>query len=283
VKTNTLTQLSSEVQHLTNRLLKQLPDALPSFLQKRYKRLMNRAIAAKGWIGGGVGLLLLWVWAWQWVLSIAIGLAVIVGVYLGQQRQLKLSWRGWHKLWSRSNRSATVAVLAGILAWGSTYLATAVWLETDRPWLATSVLLEGGGILAILALLLWQLLQQPDRSEAQFQALLADLSDADPLKRLIAVRQLTQSLLGRIANHSALPISPLHLAEYFRLMLDRETEPLVCRALVDSLQALQPSRQLAATQLATVSPSASSSAWAQPMAKISVEQPADPEMGQSSH
>lgn len=253
MKTNTLTQLSSELQHRFD----QLQDALPVSLQTRYKQLARQIMAIRGWLGGGIGLLLLWLWAWQWVLSISLGLSVMVGVYLAQQHQLKLSWRGWSRVWNRSNRSATLAVLAGILAWGSTYLATALWLESDQPWLATSVLLEGFGILAIFSLLLWQILssqfQQPDHSYIRFQALLNDLADADPLKRLLAVRQLTQTLAPAGSRQSTnLPMTSHQVVECFRLMLERETEPLVCNALLDSLRLLQPTRQLAESRLTAV-------------------------------
>lgn len=254
VKTNTLAQLSSELQHLLDRLA----DALPPAFQKRYKQLIYRVTAIKSWLWSGAALLLLWVWVWQWVLSIAVGLIVMIGVYLAQQRQLKVSWRGWSKLWNRSNRASTLAVLSGVLALGSTYLATAVWLESDQHWLATSVLLEGFGLLVILSLLLWQLLnrqfqQQDQQIDNQLQVLLNNLSETDPLKRLIAARQLTQLVLAHDPVNSAFPMTPVHLAECFRLMLDRETEPLVCSALIDGLRALQPSRQLAGTQLPTVS------------------------------
>lgn len=273
MKTNTLAQLSSELQHLLNRLA----DALPPSLQKRYQQLLYRVITTKSWLWGGAALLLLWVWVWQWVLSIAVGLVVMVGVYLAQQRQLKVSWRGWRKLWNRSNRASTLAVLSGILALGSTYLATAVWLESDQHWLATSILLEGLGLLVILSLLLWQMVnrqfQQQDQVGNQLQPLLNDLSEADPLKRLIAIRQLTQWALTHAPTNTALPMTPVHLAECFRLMLDRETEPSVCSALIDGLRALQPSRQLAGTQLATVS----TPSIAQPAAKIEVKRHLDTE------
>jgi hypothetical protein len=257
VKTNTLTQLSSELQHLLDKVINPVQTALPVLLQKRLQRLMQQATAAKGWILAGLGMLLLWVWLWQWVLSIAVGLSVTVGVYLTQQRRLKLSWRGWHRLWKRLNRASTVAALAGILALGSTYLATAVWVESDQHWLVTSVLLEGFGILAIFSLLLWQILhrqfQQQDQGEFQFQILLGELSHTDPLKRLIAVRQLTQWVVNRVPSNASLSIAPEHLAECFRLMLDRETEPLVCSALMESLQHLNPTRQLAGSQLSPMS------------------------------
>lgn len=252
MKTNTLTQITVELQHLVH--LSQ--DLLPASLQKPFKRLIYRADRAKGWLLGSVGLLLLWIWLWQWVLSLAIGLAVMVGVYLAQQRQLKVSWQGWHKLWNRPNRSLSVSVLAGVVALGSTYLTTAVWLETDQHWLATSILLEGCGVLAILAMMLWQWFDhqsgQQEQVDTLFQQWLTELSHSDPLKRMIAVRQTTRHLLTASANASV-PITPGHLIDCFRLMLDRETEPLVCSALIESLQALNPVRQLEETRLSSVS------------------------------
>lgn len=250
MKTNALTQLSTELQHWID----SAQSALAPALQKQLKRLTYRIDGAKGWLLGGAGLLLLWIWIWQWVLSIAVGLVVMVGVYLAQQGQLKLNWRGWRKLWSHSNRSLSFSVLAGIVALGSTYLATAVWLESDRHWLATSILLEGFWILAIGCLLLWQLFNRQfkfkDQEDQQFQRVLADLSHPDPLKRLIAVRQATHCLLST-SDHPALPMTASQLADCFRLMLDRETESLVCQALIESMQTLSP-RQIAGTQLASV-------------------------------
>lgn len=251
MKTNTLTQITVELRHLKN----QLQEALPASLQKPLKRLAHRVESSKGWLIGGAGLLL-WLWMWQWMLAIGAGLAVTVGVYLIQQRRLKLSWRGWQRLWSRANRSLSLSVLAGVVALGSTYLATAVWLETDQHWLVTSILLEGLGILAIVSVLLWQLLhrqlQQQDQTGDRFQQWLSDLSHPDPLRRLIAIRQTTRLLLAASTSNSPLPMTSTHLADCFRLMLDRETETVVCSALIESLQALNPVRQLEGTQLSTV-------------------------------
>lgn len=248
MKTNTLSQFGSELQHLVNRLRV----ALPVSVQKPLRRLSYQITASKGWLLG-LGLLLLWLWVWQWVLSVAVGLAVMVGVYLAQQGQLKLSWRGWRQLWSRTNRALSLSVLVGVVALGSTYLATAVWLESEQHWLSTSILLEWCGILAILGFLGWQFFQQQTQQQTQqaalFQQWLQDLSDPDPVRRLMAIRQTTHALL---TAPTALPITAPHLADCFRLMLDRETESLVCNALIESLQALNPTRQLEGSALSSV-------------------------------
>jgi hypothetical protein len=250
VKTNSLTQLTFEFQHWLQQM-EQRPQVLTPLL-KRLQRSIYQ-FGSNRWLLGGLGILLLWVWIWQWVLSVAVGGAVMIGVYLAQQRQLKFPRQSWRRLWSRTNRAATIAALSGLATLASTYLVTAVWLETEQHWLAISILLEGGGILTILALLLRQTLKhstgQNSQTEVQFQSMLADLSHPDSLKRLIAIRQITQ-LLTRAADQSPqLLLTPAQVTECFRLMLDRETEPLVCNALIESLQQLNPTRQLAASQL----------------------------------
>lgn len=260
--------------------------ALKPALQKNAQRLarltslinpdpINRQT---GWLLAGVGLVLLWVWIWQWVLSLTIGLGVMVVTYLSQQRQLKLNWTGWPKLWKRTNRSLTLSGLAGIVALGSTYLATAVWQESDQHWLATLVLLEGLGILGILTILSFGLWQRANRSNPQSEERdspevwshqvwlhqfssqwLTDLSHPDPLKRLLAVRQTTHAQLSAAGLPAAgLPLTSAQLVDCFRLMLDRETDALVCQALMESMQALHPkplpSTQVSSPPLSPLSP-----------------------------
>lgn len=219
---------------------------IPTHLQTHYTRLTRRFDGAKGWLLGGLGLALLWVWLWQWLLSLAVGSTVMVGAYLAQQKQLKLPtvWLGhWRRLWNRSNRSLSLSVLAGLLALSITFLTTAVWAESEQHWLASGLILEGFGILATFSLLLWQLLRsQVAPAAVSYRQSFDDLSHPDPLKRLIAIRELTQGA----TDSSRLPMTATHLADCFRLMLDRETEPLVCSALLDGLQRLNPVRHLEA-------------------------------------
>lgn len=248
VKSNTLTQMSTDLSHR----LQQVVGNLSPGHKKRLHRLANRFDTAKGWFLGSLGLVLIWVWVWQWLLSLAIGATVGIGVYLVHQRRLNLPWQQfrkvWRQSWQASNRSLTLATLAGTVALVSAYLATAVWVESDQHWLATSILLEGLGIVAIGALLLWQIFR-PAPPVDRVSQWLHDFSHTDPLKRLIAIRQATRAVLTTDAVST---LSPKELADYLRLMLDRETEAVVCNALIESLQQLQPTRQIEGTQLSSV-------------------------------
>jgi hypothetical protein len=204
--------------------------------------LAARAHRSQNWLLGGLGLVLLWVWLWQWLLSVAVGVTVTIGLYLAQQGQLRFPDR-WRKLWAPANRPLSLAVLGGLVALGSTYLATVLW-TSESHGLAAGVILQSYGLLGVLGLLLWQgsLLRRPTGFP---KADLADLTHEDPLRRLIAVRQLTEAATAPVPTLSA-----SHLADCLRLMLDRETEPLVCSALLDGLQRLNPKSNGAASSQA---------------------------------
>jgi hypothetical protein len=172
-------------------------------------------------------------WNWQLVLALAIGAIALTTVYLAPQKQWHLP--AWQE-WTATNRSLTIAIATGTIATLSTYITTHIWLEADRSWLATGIILQGFGTLSILLFLTYQAL---DRSSKTNPEPLTHLSDPEPLKRLIAIRQLTQQ-----AQQNAAPLPAAQIADCFRLMLDRETEPSVCSALLDSLQTLGQGRQL---------------------------------------
>jgi hypothetical protein len=210
----------------------------------RKNSLLKKIRPAHLW-GSTIALSLI-IWNWQLVLALTIGAIALTTVYLAQQGQWKLPSFNWRE-WQGENRSLTLAIATGTIATLSTYITTHIWLEVDQSWLAIGILLQGFGTLSILCFLTYQTLGRsaetvnPDR--------LAQLSDSDPLKRLIAVRQLTQQ-----AQQNTASLSAVHIADCFRLMLNRETEPSVCSALFDSLQTLGQGRQLnaAARQSVTI-------------------------------
>ncbi len=191
------------------------------------------------WLLGGTVTIALLIWNWKLFVATGAGVLVMLASYMLQ------GW-DWHQLRSRlnqslvgANRQVAIAVGTGGLATLGSYMAVSVWIESPSPWFATAVIAQGMMTLGILILLVWQGLNRQVTSEAtHLNAGVMNLTDSDPLKRLIAVRQITKSL----------PITPISerraIADYFRLMLTRETEPLVRDAVLDGLQAVDPSKQL---------------------------------------
>jgi hypothetical protein len=200
---------------------------------------------------GTVILVALLIWNWQLVMALAVGAVVLVSIYLAQQGQWKIPKIDWRWMWTGANRSLTLAIASGSIAAFSAYITTGIWFEAEQSWLALGIILQGFGTLAILLLLTWQTLNQQFkpagfRDDQRLDDLLGHLSDADPLKRLIAVRQITQKLQAEtLAEDSPTLTSmpPAYMADCFRLMLNRETEPSVCSALLDGLQSLGQGRQ----------------------------------------
>jgi hypothetical protein len=248
-----------------NQLAHWLQDTSSSVLaSQQFLRWRNFLQASQGWWLSSAVLLVLLVLSWQLVLSLGLGLAVLIWVYLAQQGWWQMPQRiDWRKLWSRANRSLTIASISGIVVAGGSFVSIGIWRETHRSWLATGVIIEGLLIVAVLGLLIWQAIGRlsdrpvPLAEKSLIPQLFADLSDADPLKRLVAIRQLThqfQMRLDRSTSAIALPMAAANLADCFRLMLNRETEPLVCSALLEGLAVLAGSRQLAASPTEAISP-----------------------------
>jgi hypothetical protein len=223
---------SREFQQLGRRIRKPLRKNL--FLRNLLFKPKPQVTSTYLW-GTTIALALL-IWNWQLVLALTIGAGVLVSVYLAQQGQWQIPKIHWQQ-WTGANRSLTLAIATGTIATLSTYITSHIWLEADQSWLAIGIILQGFGTLSILLFLTWQTLNR--QTELKSESQLVHLSDADPLKRLIAVRQITQQ-----AQQNTAPLPPAQIADCFRLMLNRETEPSVCSALLEGLQTLGQGRQL---------------------------------------
>lgn len=221
-------QLSQSVQRSALQWL-DLPSVQP---------LLRYAVVSRRWLVSGTALALL-LWNWRLVISLGLGLTAMAAGYLLQQGQGKRLWAALQQRWQTVDRPFWLTLGSSLLVIGASYLTLSIWQELQSFWLAIGFLLQGAVILTVLGFLVWQWRQtqanRSSRNSAINQDWLSDLADADPLKRLLAVRQLTHALTQ---NHPSLLLTPKELAESFRLMLNRETEPILCRALLESLQIL---------------------------------------------
>ncbi len=195
-----------------------------------------------GWLLGLLAASGLFLWDQKLMLSTVSGLAMMALIYAMQQSNWRQRWLPFYKLITNfstlyvnaPSRQVILAVGGGIIAILSTYLAVSIWNDASSPWMAAGAILQGGGTLAVLLMLTGQWLQrQTDRKDVAFTHYLADLTHADPLKRLVAVKQLTRSL-----NRPALDAADrAAIADCFRMMVGQEQEPLVQDAIFDGLQA----------------------------------------------
>jgi hypothetical protein len=174
-------------------------------------------------------------WNWKLLLATSTGVFIMLLVYLMQEWDWQVRWSELRRLFGGSNRQLTLAVGSGGIASLSTYMAISIWVESDSPWIGAGAIIQGLGTLITIILLVWQIInRQLRQDEAKLNNLLTDLTDNDPLKRLIAVRQLTQQIKDNQLERD----QRRQITDYFGLMLSREQESVVRNALLDGIQVL---------------------------------------------
>ncbi|MCC3406019.1 MAG: hypothetical protein JGK17_10580 [Microcoleus sp. PH2017_10_PVI_O_A] len=204
------------------------------------KWLLARLSRSKG---GLAAFTLAAVWGWwnsQLLLSTGLGIAAMMLVYRGQSGEWQLLRSKAEEFWEGPNRRLVLAVGAGGIATLGAYMSLAIWADSDSHWVALSLILQNFGTIAMAGLLLRQALSVgASKDEAALDRILGDLTDADPVKRLIAVRQMTDLMnrggFNRVTSVKSWSARSL-AAECFRLMLSQEPEALVRNALLEGLQ-----------------------------------------------
>lgn len=180
-------------------------------------------------------------WNWKLMVATVAGVLVMVVVYSLHDWDWQIYLSSWRRLFSGTNRQLAIAVGSGGIATLSTYIMVSLWVEPNASWIAAAAMFQGFGTLATLGLLVWQIIkQQTSRDETKCDRLFIDLTDTDPLKRLLAVRHLT-----RWGTRHLHPSTQRQVTDCFRLMLSREPEAIVRDAILDSLQVLDDRKILA--------------------------------------
>lgn len=178
---------------------------------------------------------MLW-WNWQLLLATSAGIAIMLLVYFLQQGDWQKRWSDLGKLFAGANRQLAVAVGSGVFATLATYMAVSVWRDSDSAWIAAGAICQGLGTLAIIIILLGQSRPGPHPTSGlttDLERSIEQLTDIHPLRRLIAVRQLTREFATTQWERDRRII-----ADCLGLMLARETEPAVKNAVLEGLQVM---------------------------------------------
>lgn len=208
---------------------------LPPHLQRQGMQLLARPELRKWgrWSLASFGTALMLSWNWKLVIATGAGLGSMGLVYLALGENWQRYWWRWQGFFKGSQGKLTLAVGSGSLAALSTYIAAELWADTENRWLATGMIAEGVGTILTLALLGWHILhQQNQQRDSQFERLLQQLTAADPLKRLIAVRQLIKRAHQSILKEE----EKQELEIYLHLLLSQESEPQIRQTVLNYLQ-----------------------------------------------
>lgn len=194
-----------------------------------------------GWLIGLVVVVAMLFLHWKLLLATSIGALVMMLVYRMREWDWQRYWSSLSQFLSGYNQPLTLAVGGGAIATLSTYMVISIWVDSDSPWMAASTILQLLGTLTILTLFVWQAINRPaSQNGVNRDQMLSDLTDANPVKRLVAVQQLTEWGTDPFLHPSERCI----VADCFRLMLTHEQEAVIRGAVLDGLQVLDHNRML---------------------------------------
>ncbi len=175
-------------------------------------------------------------WNWKLLLAMSVGVGVMPLVYSMHRWQWQQHWLQMHRFLHSPNSKLILAVISGGVACMITYIAAAIWVDSSSHWIAAGAILQGLGTLLTLILLVWQIIHfYGERQENHLDDLLLNLTATDPLKRLLAVRQLHKLSHRQRVNAD----TGQNIAECLRLLLMKEEETAIRQAAFESLQALE--------------------------------------------
>lgn len=136
-----------------------------------------------------------------------------------------------------------LSVTSGAIACLGTYTAVTIWADASNIWIGGSAIVQGIATVLVLILLARLLISLHEDREDKLERSALNLTDSDPLKRLIGVRQLT-----KLANQQLEPDAKKYVIECLQLLLTNESEATIRDAAFDSLQALEPVEKVAPLQ-----------------------------------
>lgn len=218
-----------------------------SYKKIRYRyRSSPQFLGRYGWVAIAAAYIML-LWNWQLLLAISVGGLSAVVAYGG----IRGNWQKYHSyLWQRLQQTDPKflrAMAIGSVATLSTYLVFTSLAYPAIFWLVVAVLLQGLGMFAIW----WRLgkpaakSHPPSHRKMTLTQKLSQLNDGNAIQRLIAVRQIPQLVRQTPAESTSGSMDSHRLAtDALRLMLKQEPEPIVRKAILESLRLLSKSHAL---------------------------------------
>ncbi len=177
-------------------------------------------------------------WRWNGALTLALFLSG-GGSYLLHhllQQKKQIPWRTVRQWLNSPQAPLALSVGAGVALLVVSYSALAIGQDLNSPWLALVLLTQEMSIALVLGLAIWLMLSRQSTPVHFFDRCVAGMLHRDELRRLMAVRQLTDLAI----QDELSPRERSHALDYLQLLARKETEPLVNQAIQEGLAILAP-------------------------------------------
>jgi hypothetical protein len=191
-------------------------------------------------LGALLGTIAFWQWNAALLLALLLGTGSSFALFQVLQ-QKKQPWPMAQQWLNHSQAPLALSVGSGLVLLIMTYGALSIWQDFHSPWLAMLLLTQEMGIFGVLGLAAWLLLSRQTRISApiySFDRCVAGLLHRDDLRRLVAVRQFATLAIRKELNAEEQAIA----TEYLFLLSRKENDPLISRAIQESLAVLAPAR-----------------------------------------
>ncbi|TAE59422.1 MAG: armadillo-type fold-containing protein [Nostocales cyanobacterium] len=174
-------------------------------------------------------------WNWKLLIALLIGIGVMLFAYSIPKWNWDINWSEIRQFLNSPKIRLALAVVSGGITTFMSYMAIAIGLNSPNIWIATGAILQGLGTVVTLILLVWQIFNfQGYQEEDQLQQLLNNLTETDPLKRLLAVRQINKLLTRKNFDDTV----KQDIINCLKILLGREEETAIREAVLYSLQSL---------------------------------------------
>ncbi|WP_216086686.1 ABC transporter ATP-binding protein [Halothece sp. PCC 7418] len=196
-----------------------------------------QSLLSSFWLWGVVIFAIMLVWNWQLLLATVIAMGMLIVLFRFPVNRWSGYWRKWQQTLDESQQRLLMALGGSSLIGVGSYWALQLWDHLDNHWLAGSAIAQGILLTGLFGLQVSKLITASDDNHPQhhFSQLIDELSAEHPLKRLRAIRQLTQLAIKDNLHASQLQ----EISESFSLLFAVETEPILRQGLLESMQTLQ--------------------------------------------
>ena len=196
-----------------------------------------QALFSSLWIWGMVLFAIMLVWNWQLLLATGMAMGMLILLFRFPVPRWSGYWQKWQQILDESQQRLLMALGGSSVIGVGSYWALQLWDQVDNHWLAGSAIAQGILLTGLFGLQVSQLITASDENnpQHQFSQLIDQLSAEHPLKRLRAIRELTQLAIKGNLHPSQLQ----EISESFSLLFVVETESILRQGLLESMQTLQ--------------------------------------------
>ena len=211
---------------------------ISSISLKHFKYDVKHFLTKKQWQSIIVYLLLsivitfMLAWDWKLICATLIGINLMIFIQKAQNKNFQNIVLNWYKFFNSPKGKLTLAIIVGCFGILESYITLSVLSDIENHWLASELIFQNLGVFIILTILILQIFDSSEKKQNnQYKELVSELTEVNPLKRLIAVHNISHLLKKKQLNVN----QEEEILEYFKVILNQEKEMVIRQNILKSL------------------------------------------------